>query len=149
MALPLRSRSVHTIVCTGVLEHVSDPARAVGEMHRVLQTGGRVFVEVPFMQTVHASPKDFTRWTPDGLRCLMGHFEIREWHVVAGPASALAWMLQETLAMLFCFGSDMLYRIGLRVFGWCVVPVSWLDLLLERRPMAWRAASGYALVAEK
>jgi len=51
--------------------------------------------------------------------------------------------------MLFSFNNVILYKIGLRIFGWLAVPLSWLDVLLERNPMAWRAASGYALVAVK
>jgi hypothetical protein len=51
--------------------------------------------------------------------------------------------------MLFSFHNELLYKVGLRVFGWMAVPLSWLDILLERNPMAWHAASGYALVAVK
>ena len=69
--------------------------------------------------------------------------------MTGGPASALAWQFQETLALLFSFNSDVLYKTGLRIFGWLAIPISWLDILLEKNPMAWRAASGYALVAEK
>ncbi len=147
--LPIKSQSVDTLVCTGVLEHVPDAHRAVDELYRVLSPGGGLFVEVPFMQTVHASPSDYARWTRDGLTRLLRRFEVRESHVVAGPASGLAWAIQETLAMLFSFRSDVLYRVGLRLFGWLAVPISWLDRVLEGHPMAWRAASGFAVVAAK
>jgi len=149
MSLPFRDESVDTVVCTGVLEHVRDSHCAVAEIWRVLKPGGRVFVETPFMQTVHASPNDFYRWTPDGIQQLMRTFDLIEFHVVAGPASALAWQFQETMAMLFSLHKEVLYKVGLRVFGWLAVPLSWLDMLLERNPMAWHAASGYALVAVK
>ncbi len=136
-------------MCTGVLEHVADPRKALSEIYRVLKFGGRIFIETPFMQTVHASPEDFYRWTPDGLRQIMCAFEVIVIEVVAGPASALAWQFQETMAMLFSMNNEVLYKIGLRVFGWLAVPISWLDVLLERNPMAWQAASGFALLAEK
>jgi hypothetical protein len=131
------------------MEHISCPDQAVKEIYRVLKFGGRVFLETAFMQTVHASPKDFYRWTPDGLRQLMSTFDILELHVAAGPASALAWLVQESMAMLFSLHNKFLYKVGLRVFGWLVLPLSWLDVLLERNPMAWHAASGYAVVAVK
>lgn len=149
LCLPFKEESVDTLVCTGVLEHVSEPHQAVSEIYRVLKPGGRAFVETPFMQTVHASPDDYSRWTPNGLRRLLQDFDLLERHVVAGPASALAWQVQETLAMLFSFRSHILYRIGLRLFGWLAVPLSWLDVVLERHPMAWHAASGYAVVVGK
>jgi SAM-dependent methyltransferase len=147
--LPIKNKSVDTLLCTGVLEHVSGPDQAVEEIYRVLKFEGRVFIETPFMQTVHASPRDFYRWTPDGLRQLLSAFDILELNLVAGPASALAWLVQETMAMLFSFQNEFIYKIGLRVFGWIAIPLSWFDILLERNPMAWHAASGYALVAVK
>jgi SAM-dependent methyltransferase len=147
--LPIKDESVDTVLCTGVLEHVSGPDRAVQEIYRVLKLEGRVFLETPFIQTVHASPKDFSRWTADGLRQLLSAFEILELNVVAGPASALAWLFQETMAMLFSFHNELIYKLGLRVFGWIAIPLSWLDILLERNPMAWHAASGYAIESVK
>ncbi|MEW6544186.1 MAG: methyltransferase domain-containing protein [Nitrospirota bacterium] len=149
LSLPFQDQTVDTVVCTGVLEHVADPHRAVAEFYRVMKPGGRIFVEAPFMQTVHASPGDYSRWTRDGLGRLMTGFEVQSCHVVAGPASALAWLVQETLAMLFSLRNELLYKLGLRLFGWLAVPLSWLDLMLERHPMAWHAASGFAVVAAK
>jgi len=122
--LPVKDESLDTVVCTGVLEHVSDPNRAVEEIYRVLKVNGRVFLETPFMQTVHASPGDYFRWTTDGLRRLLCDFEITEIEVVAGPASALAWQFQETMAMLFSMKNEFLYKVGFRVFGWVAIPIS-------------------------
>ena len=147
--LPIRAENLDTIVCTGVLEHVEDPFKAVDEFYRVLKNGGRVYLETPFIQTIHEAPKDFSRWTPEGLKKLMAVFDIKKIDIVAGPGSALAWQFQETMAMLFSFNSEVVYKIGLRIFGWLAIPISWLDILLEKHPMAWRAASGYALVAVK
>lgn len=147
--LPIKDESIETIICTGVLEHVLSPSQATEEIHRVLKFGGKIFLETPFMQTVHASPKDFHRWTPDGLKILLRKFDIQEINVVCGPATALAWIFQESMAMLFSLKNEVLYKIGLRIFGWLAVPISWLDIILESDPMAWHAASGYAVVAEK
>ena len=149
LRLPIHDETVDTVVCTGVLEHVSDPHQAVKEIYRVLKSGGRVFVETPFMQTIHASPDDYSRWTPNGLRRLLKEFEILDCQLVAGPGSALAWQFQETMSMLFSFHTDLLYRVGLRIFGWLAVPLSWLDMVLEHHPRAWHAASGYAVVGMK
>ena len=147
--LPIKDEAIDTIVCTGVLEHVSDPLKAVDEIYKALKIGGRIFLETPFIQTIHAAPKDFSRWTPEGLKKLMCAFDVKRVDVVAGPASALAWQFQETMAMLFSFNNAILHKIGLRIFGWLAIPISWLDMLLEKNPMAWHAASGYALVAVK
>lgn len=147
--LPIKNESIDAIICTGVLEHVADPHKAVWEIHRVLKCAGRVFIETPFMQTVHAVPKDFYRWTPDGLRQLMKNFEILEIKVAAGPASSLAWIAQQTMAMLFSLSNEFLYKVGLRIFGWLAIPLSWLDIALEKNPWAWYAASGFSILAVK
>lgn len=149
LLLPFREQSIDTVICTAVLEHVSDPLQAVREIHRVLKVGGRVFLETPFMQTAHASPSDYYRWTPEGLHQLLRCFEVLELRVAAGPASGLAWLIQETLAMLFSFRSTLLYKLWFRIFGWLAYPVAWLDTVLEQHPMAWHAASGFAVVAVK
>jgi SAM-dependent methyltransferase len=149
LSLPIKDEVIDAIVCTGVLEHVSDPIKAVEEIYKALKIGGKVFIETPFMQTIHASPKDFSRWTPEGLKMLMSAFDVEWIEVVAGPGSALAWQFQETMAMLFSFNNENLYKIGLRIFGLLAVPISWMDMMLENSPMAYRAASGYALVAVK
>ena len=147
--LPIKNESVEAIVCTGVLEHVRDPHLAVLEICRVLKPGGRCYFEVPFMQTFHASPGDFCRWTAAGLQHVLRPLRILESQVIAGPASALAWIFQETMAMVFSLRSDILYRIGLRVFGYLALPISWMDIVLEGHPMARQAASGFSVLAVK
>lgn len=149
MRLPLKTASVESIVCTGVLEHIADPHKALWEMYRVLRFGGKIFIEIPFMQTAHASPQDFYRWTPDGLRQMLSAFEIAEIEIVAGPGTALAWQFQATMAMLFSMNKEIPYKIGLRVFGWMAIPISWLDVILEQNHWAWSAASGFSLSAVK
>jgi SAM-dependent methyltransferase len=149
MRLPLRDESVESIICTGVLEHVADPQCAEKEMFRVLRPSGRLFAEVPFMQTRHAAPSDFSRWTPEGIRELLRHFRIEELHVAAGPASALAWLFQKSLALLLSFRTPFLYKIGLRVFGYIAFPIAWLDFFLENHPLAYQGACGFAVVAVK
>src|SRR6185436_14807908 len=41
--IPLSDESVHAVVIQAVLEHVLDPGKGVGEIHRVLRTGGLVY----------------------------------------------------------------------------------------------------------
>jgi SAM-dependent methyltransferase len=147
--LPFKNNTVDSVVCTGVLEHVPDSGQAVREILRVLKPGGSAFFELPFMQTRHATPSDFSRWTPEGIRQLLRDFQMVELRVAAGPASALAWLFQETMALLFSFRILFLYKIGLRIFGYFAIPISWLDLFLENHPLAYQGACGYAVVVVK
>lgn len=46
-AMPFKTGSIGTVICTEVLEHVRDYSRAMSEMSRVLQAGGRLILTVP------------------------------------------------------------------------------------------------------
>ena len=70
-ALPLADASFDGVVCTQVLEHVANPAAALGELHRVLRPGGRIWLTVPLTWPLHEEPFDFYRYTPYGLTSLL------------------------------------------------------------------------------
>ncbi len=107
--LPLKASSVDAVIIIAVLEHVPDPQAIVREIHRVLKTGGQVCCFVPFMQGIHASPDDYQRYTPQGLKVLFGEFADASVEVSCGPTSGLLWLLQEWLAMALSFRSRTLY----------------------------------------
>lgn len=70
-ALPPGTGPFDAILCTEVLEHVADPARVLGELHRVLEPGGVLLVTVPFVGALHEEPFDFRRPTSHGLEHLL------------------------------------------------------------------------------
>jgi hypothetical protein len=59
------------VICEQVLEHVVDPATAVGTLYALTRPGGMVIVNTPFMVRVHDSPIDYWRFTPEALRFLL------------------------------------------------------------------------------
>jgi hypothetical protein len=65
--LPL---SFNTIICLSVLEHTPQPFKMAGNLQRLLAPGGTIFVSVPFSWEIHEYPKDYWRFTPDGVRAL-------------------------------------------------------------------------------
>jgi SAM-dependent methyltransferase len=69
-AIPAEAMSFDTVLCTAVLEHVEEPARAIEEMHRVLRPGGVLILTAPLFWQVHEAPRDFYRYTEYGLRYL-------------------------------------------------------------------------------
>lgn len=147
--LPMRDESLDAVITQGVLEHVRHPEQAVAEIRRVLCSGGLTYHEVPFMQGYHADPTDFQRFTLDGIAALFDGLEIVERGVIAGPSSALSWLLREYLAILFSFNHPILYAIGKRVFGWLTTPIKYLDALVTGSRYAPKMASALYLVARK
>lgn len=46
-AIPLGDQSAGTVICIGSIEHIEDDNRAVNEMARVLEDGGRLIITYP------------------------------------------------------------------------------------------------------
>ena len=63
-ALPLAAGSVDLILCTEVMEHVSETRPALRELARVLHPGGFVILTTPMLYPLHEEPHDFVRLTP-------------------------------------------------------------------------------------
>jgi SAM-dependent methyltransferase len=84
--LPVEAGTFDVVLCTQVLEHCTDPARAVRELRRVVAPGGVVLASTHGVQVYHPAPTDLWRWTHAGLELLFA--ENGDWKAVAvRPAS--------------------------------------------------------------
>jgi len=54
--IPVPDASFDAVLCTEVLEHVSDPVVALKELERVLKPGGTLIITAPFVSTTHFAP---------------------------------------------------------------------------------------------
>ena len=144
--LPFADGEVDAIVCTGVLEHIADPVRAVAEFRRVLRPGGEVFCTVPFMQGYHEDPADYRRYTPTGLRQLFQGFSATHIRPSHGVGSALAWVAADALAAVLAFNVSRLHTFWLMLLRYLFAPLRVLDRLTERSRFEHLACS--ALLAE-
>lgn len=129
--VPRPDESFDTIICTEVLEHCRDPKRAVDELRRLLRPGGVCVLSTRFLFLYHPTPKDYFRFTADGLSELFqawSEVEIRP----LGNRLEAAWMLVP--------------RRG-RLWGWLV---GLLDPLVSSvRVRSTKAATGYLVRAAK
>lgn len=66
-ALPVMGDYFDGIVCTEVIEHVSDERRLAAELARVAQVGAVLVLSSPFVHGLHEQPYDFRRLTSIGL----------------------------------------------------------------------------------
>jgi len=152
LAIPIRDNSVDAIVCESLIEHLKEPRRLVGEMHRILKPGGKIYIIAPFMLGFHSSPNDFYRWTDQGLMQLFGVFKDKRVSSFYGPTSALTFLLGEWLAILFSFNIRPLYNFWIlvsMVMQFFLTPIQWLDYAIARYPYAKNISYGFSLVAKK
>jgi SAM-dependent methyltransferase len=69
---PFEDRSYDALLHTEVIEHVADYGRFLKECHRVLRPGGEMMFTVPFQARFHFIPVDYWRFTPSGLKLILG-----------------------------------------------------------------------------
>jgi SAM-dependent methyltransferase len=145
-ALPFADGSVAAIYCDAVLEHVSNPTRAVAEMLRVLRPGGYLHVAVPFCHPFHAYPNDYTRWSLEGLRELLREFHVLDAGMRTGPTATLLAVFLEYVKVV---SPRALRKPLYALFGWLLWPLRYVDLRLNNKPEAVILASHIYALAQK
>jgi SAM-dependent methyltransferase len=105
--LPFDNGSINWILCTEVLEHISEPGEFLKEFNRVLTPAGGVILSTPQTWGLHEEPYDFYRYTKYGLKYL---FEKNGFEVVHSAQTTGIWgtVGQRLAAHLF-------YRFGLNI----------------------------------
>lgn len=147
--LPFKSKAFQGALMKGVLEHVGAAEATMNEIERVLAPGAFLYVEVPFLQPFHASPEDHRRFTLSGLRHFLGDFEEIDSGVQIGPGSTTAWILRETVASIFSFGSPWMYRKLLTLVGWATFWIKYADRIVPRASYVANAASAIYFLGRK
>lgn len=137
--LPFVNDIFDAVITTAVLEHVLYPERVATEIVRVLKTGGLLYSELPFMQQVHEGAYDFTRFSMSGHRRLFNSMTELDSGMVAGPGTALAWVI-ESFAISFVVRPILRKTIKAFIrlfFGW----IKYFDYFLINKPGAFDGAS--------
>jgi uncharacterized protein YbaR (Trm112 family) len=145
--LPFPEEYFDAVIIQAVLEHVVDPFKCVAEIYRTLVAGGIIYVEIPFLQGVHAGRYDYTRFTDLGLRRLCRRFEEIDRGACCGTGMALAGIY---LAFLKSLTRSNSVRKVLVVFG--RITSFWLkffDYYTIDTPASLDAASGLFFMGRK
>jgi len=123
--LPLEDESMDCILCIQVLEHVEDPGRVVGEMHRLLRDGGVALASTHGVMVYHPTPQDYWRWTQAGLYKLFSTNGFHQIKVIpiGGSFSALAFLVARYMHL---FANKVIRRN--RLLAWLGSPLQ--DVLI-------------------
>lgn len=134
--LPFRADMFQRVECDAVLEHVRNPRLVMEEIVRVLAPGGYAHLVTPFCHPFHEYPKDYQRFTLDGLKEIAGPLEVVAEGWRTGPTATLLVFVIEYVKGLLPW---RVWRMGAHMaVGWLLFPLRYLDVWLLRAPRAGR-----------
>jgi SAM-dependent methyltransferase len=126
--LPFPDAVFERVECDAVLEHVRCPERVMAEIRRVLKPGGYAHLVTPFCHPFHEYPRDYRRFSPDGLRQMAAGLEVVAEGWRTGPTATLLVFLLEYAKLLLPWRP---WRIAAHfTLGWLLFPLRYLDLAL-------------------
>jgi SAM-dependent methyltransferase len=128
--LPFPGDIFQRVECDAVLEHVRDPRQVMREIRRVLAPGGYAHLVTPFCHPFHEYPKDFRRFTIDGLKEIAAPLEVVAQGWRTGPTATLLIIVIEYVKLLLPFHAWRIISHGF--LGWLLFPLRYLDLLFFR-----------------
>ena len=134
--LPFGDAIFQRVECDAVLEHVPNADRVMREIERVLRPGGYTHVVTPFCHPFHEYPKDYRRFTTDGLCAMAGELEVVATGWRTGPTATMLVFTLEYVKMLLPWRWWRVLSHG--VLGWALFPFRYLDLWMLRSSNAQR-----------
>jgi SAM-dependent methyltransferase len=139
LELPVPDASFDAAISTQVLEHVTDPQRALREAARVLKPGGILVLTCPGTWPDHETPHDYFRFTRYGLQHLLRNagFECQLVKAQGGVWAAVGQLLNLELS----------HRAP--PFRWLIPLVNRLALHLDAGPAKQQMALNWVVRAKR
>lgn len=149
--LPFDDKYFKLVISQETIEHVPDPFNAVKEMYRVLDDGGVMYLQVPFIIGYHPGPTDFWRFTKEGIVKVAedAGFKIEEVKITVGSASGFYRILVEFLSVLFSLPFPFLYKILKAGFALALYFIKLFDFTFVFSKEKDRIPGGYYVIAKK
>ena len=94
----IESESYDVILCTGLLEHIPDPGRLLGEFKRILRPGGELIISASAVFSFHEGPDNFFHFTPYGFQLLFKDWsDIKMLRGASQPFETVGILMQRAL----------------------------------------------------
>ena len=127
---PFENGQFRSVLCNQVLEHVFNPEAFIGEIRRVLGSGGTLLLTVPFVWDEHEQPYDYARYSSFGLKALLERqgFRVLRHRKLLADVSVI---FQLTNAYVFKITRTRFTSVNMLVTALVLGPISLLGLVLS------------------
>jgi len=101
--LPFEANYADSVILNQVLEHIDDFDTVLSEIARVLKSGGKLIISVPFIYHIHAEPNDYFRFSEYGIQHIMKKhkFQVKRFHYLGYTGTTLVSILNAFLWQVF------------------------------------------------
>jgi SAM-dependent methyltransferase len=82
---PIADENIGLVLNLESLEHISHPQKAIDEIYRILKPEGLLILTTVMHFKIHHAPKDYWRFTPEGLELLLARFKILDCTLEGDP----------------------------------------------------------------
>ena len=147
--LPIRNETVDFVILDTVLEHVPDPPKIVGEIHRILKPQGEVICITPFVFPYHGYPRHYYNFSKDGLEYIFRDFSEHKVEMNMGPTSALVNLIAEYFAVALSGENKFVYTLTKGLVLLPVFLLKYLDKLWTPDGRGAKIASHLCIRARK
>ena len=142
--LSLGNECADTVVSFQVMEHLPEPGFFLSECYRILRSGGKLFITVPFNWHVHEAPYDYFRYTRHGLEYLLQQAGFIDILIEENTGFWQMWILKFNYhTARLAWGPIKIFMIPIWFLGQVVSPV--LDGI-DRHP---QETASYTVIAGK
>lgn len=93
----IADESYEVILCSGLLEHMTDPKRLIDECRRILTPGGKLILSASAVFSFHRGPDNYFHFTPHGLRLLMNGWSSVDIRGSSQPFETIGILLERIL----------------------------------------------------
>lgn len=147
--LPFKDGVVDMIITESTLEHIPNSYQAMKEMSRVIKPGGYIYASIPFVFPFHASPNDYIRLTPEGMKNRFADFEKIKLGMRGGPVSTLVTFFMYFIPLPLSIFSKNLYVFSTYIVMLILSPLRIFDLIFYLFPSSIDSAAIIYFVGRK